>query len=993
MRVDNRRQPTDLPPSRVTITGAPSGGWWNYGGLLGDVYLRRINRLDFGTVGVRPILDSRTGARAHPVHGPDRELRQEGVARQRDVELRLRDDRPRQAEDQPGAGEDVHRHARHSDAAPVVAGRPVPLSGEDRGEEERPHVRGLRPVERDQIDQGRQRPAAAQRPAGQPARRLRAPGRAERRRRGHPGDGAGDDRPAQGRRRDAAAHALPVQPADARDGRPRRRLPVVGDPRLPGADGGPQEEGRHGRGRVAAQGEHHRVREPPVGPDVVARQRARAGADERRAQVVRPRRADRQDARPDAARVAGDPGLPGPGLPVRLPGDPAARRQRLLRLVSRAGRLDRRRGPAAELPRQRARLLPDEGDHDHRGRRRGEPRRARSRSAAPTSSSPTSSPTTSASTRPSRGCRARSRCCRTSGAGRAGPAATRCRSRRSTRRASTTWPAIRNRRRRWCPTGSTRRSSTTYRDRHEVARARDSDPARRRAGGVRRLLPGRAGRRPVRRHRQPRRRVAGPRRRWRRDLHEERSRLRQPARGREPAPGAAARRRPGRAPRRSRAWRRRTAAARSPSGSTTTRSTPPCARPARAPWGAPQLIYDGTADGAQPATRPSLSMSTHGAGYVAFQVGGDVRAAHMPAGSTSFTLLDTPLDVDPNRVASAPDIAASADGTAVASFTETGGDGIGHVYVRRVVRTQLSQVPREAGVTNIDGFAGGSADSSQVDVEDDSSYAWVVFRQDIGGVSRILARHLVGSNLQPAITVDGNASPGEQPSFDMTGKGRGLLGLGISGANQVYGTPLNAGDKWGGASQLGGVSGAPARRCRGDRRERARLGRLALAAGRRAAVGRRALLERARLERCRDAVRSPVRRPRRRSRPVRRGRRRRQRRDRLRAGPGRPAPDRHRGLRQGAARGRRQQPQHLDDRPAPVVQLVEDRGLVGRGHLPARHRRRADGHPDAARSGTRSPICPTARTSGTSSRSTRAARRPSAPTAPSASTRRSRSPI
>ncbi|MEA2170191.1 MAG: beta-glucuronidase, partial [Solirubrobacteraceae bacterium] len=52
VRVDKRRRPTDLPPSRVTIDGAPSGGWWNYGGLLGDVYLRRVDRLDFGTVGV-----------------------------------------------------------------------------------------------------------------------------------------------------------------------------------------------------------------------------------------------------------------------------------------------------------------------------------------------------------------------------------------------------------------------------------------------------------------------------------------------------------------------------------------------------------------------------------------------------------------------------------------------------------------------------------------------------------------------------------------------------------------------------------------------------------------------------------------------------------------------------------------------------------------------------------------------------------------------------
>ena len=266
VRVDNRRQPTDLPPSRVTITGAPSGGWWNYGGLLGDVYLRRINRLDFGTVGVRPILDSRAGP-AHiqytvPIANYGKKALRVNVTSNfgfATIDLGKQ-------KIEPGAGEDVHRHARRADAAPVVAGRPVPLPGQDRGEEERPHVRGLRPVERDQIDQGRQRPAAAQRRAGQPARRLRAPGRAERRRRGHPGDGAGDDRPAQGRRRDAAAHALPVQPADARDGRPGRRLPVVGDPRLPGADRRPQEEGRHGRGGVAAQGEHHRVREPPVGP-------------------------------------------------------------------------------------------------------------------------------------------------------------------------------------------------------------------------------------------------------------------------------------------------------------------------------------------------------------------------------------------------------------------------------------------------------------------------------------------------------------------------------------------------------------------------------------------------------------------------------------------------------------------------------------------------------------------------------------------------------
>lgn len=54
VRVDNRRGPTDLPPG-------PRGGWWNYGGLLREVYLRPVDGLDIAaletrTVGTRTIL-------------------------------------------------------------------------------------------------------------------------------------------------------------------------------------------------------------------------------------------------------------------------------------------------------------------------------------------------------------------------------------------------------------------------------------------------------------------------------------------------------------------------------------------------------------------------------------------------------------------------------------------------------------------------------------------------------------------------------------------------------------------------------------------------------------------------------------------------------------------------------------------------------------------------------------------------------------------------
>jgi Glycosyl hydrolases family 2, TIM barrel domain/Glycosyl hydrolases family 2, sugar binding domain/Glycosyl hydrolases family 2 len=56
VRVDSRRFPTDFPPSGLSSTGVPTGGWWNYGGILREVYLRKIDRIDFNTVAVLPDL-------------------------------------------------------------------------------------------------------------------------------------------------------------------------------------------------------------------------------------------------------------------------------------------------------------------------------------------------------------------------------------------------------------------------------------------------------------------------------------------------------------------------------------------------------------------------------------------------------------------------------------------------------------------------------------------------------------------------------------------------------------------------------------------------------------------------------------------------------------------------------------------------------------------------------------------------------------------------
>jgi beta-glucuronidase len=62
VRVDDRRFPTDFPPSGLSTTGVPTGGWWNYGGLLREVYLRKVDRIDFNTVAVLPDLPCGTCA-------------------------------------------------------------------------------------------------------------------------------------------------------------------------------------------------------------------------------------------------------------------------------------------------------------------------------------------------------------------------------------------------------------------------------------------------------------------------------------------------------------------------------------------------------------------------------------------------------------------------------------------------------------------------------------------------------------------------------------------------------------------------------------------------------------------------------------------------------------------------------------------------------------------------------------------------------------------
>ena len=68
VRVDSRRQKFDIPPLSQRASGAFEGGWWNYNGILREVYLRKVDQFDFEEVFFEPRLRCRTCAATVVVH-------------------------------------------------------------------------------------------------------------------------------------------------------------------------------------------------------------------------------------------------------------------------------------------------------------------------------------------------------------------------------------------------------------------------------------------------------------------------------------------------------------------------------------------------------------------------------------------------------------------------------------------------------------------------------------------------------------------------------------------------------------------------------------------------------------------------------------------------------------------------------------------------------------------------------------------------------------
>jgi beta-glucuronidase len=60
VRADSRRNLETLPPLKTQTNGLPSAGWWNYGGILREVYLRRAYKVDLQDFLARPQLPCRS---------------------------------------------------------------------------------------------------------------------------------------------------------------------------------------------------------------------------------------------------------------------------------------------------------------------------------------------------------------------------------------------------------------------------------------------------------------------------------------------------------------------------------------------------------------------------------------------------------------------------------------------------------------------------------------------------------------------------------------------------------------------------------------------------------------------------------------------------------------------------------------------------------------------------------------------------------------------
>lgn len=204
------------------------------------------------------------------------------------------------------------------------------------------------------------------------------------------------------------------------------------------------------------------------------------------------------------------------------------------------------------------------------------------------------------------------------------------------------------------------------------------------------------------------------------------------------------------------------------------------------PLSGPQALF-----GAE-AANPDADLAVNGTAYVAFTAsGGDVRAVRLRG--TGWEAVPAVLDIEPARTAGAgtgrPRVAVSADGNAVVAWGEADLGQPMRVYSRRVTGLNPSVAPQELSLADFEGAAGGQAELPDLDIEDDGSFAWAVFRQDFGGRSRAIARRLVGSLWEAPVAVDGGGPAGD-PRIAISGRGSGAATVSNTASGAVQASLL-----------------------------------------------------------------------------------------------------------------------------------------------------------------------------------------------------------
>ena len=308
VRVDNRRTRADIPRGYERPNGRPGGGWWNYGGILREVYLRRFEGVDVESVQTETeIADSqraRVGAAPRPAREPRRaRARASGSGWRFGRARALLARRSRCARGAPARSGARSRSPTRSSGSRARRRSTRCASRRCGGERTAGRLPAQRRHPRDPRD--RRRPAAHQRPPREAVRREHPRGARPPRRRAHAGATASAtcSSTASSAQRSCRAH-YPLHPqhlelADRMGVMVWDEVPVF-------AQGykGVRGAGRDREGARVHPGDGRARPKPPVGAGLEHRQRA-LRADDRGPGGLHPPRgaaARRASTRPGCAR-------------------------------------------------------------------------------------------------------------------------------------------------------------------------------------------------------------------------------------------------------------------------------------------------------------------------------------------------------------------------------------------------------------------------------------------------------------------------------------------------------------------------------------------------------------------------------------------------------------------------------------------------------------------------------------------------------------------